>query len=136
MFGTSHPTDPPLPPPPPPVPSKTYVINTLALNVRSGPGTQYPKIGQYWTGNKVSISMVDGDWGLTEKGWIHLGYTLPMQNAYVVTASYLFIREFASGYSKKVGWLKFGDHVFEVRTVNGWVDIGRGWVSAKHLKPV
>ena len=139
MFGTSHPTDPPPPPPPEiplPEPTKTYVINTFSLRIRSGPSTNYPKVGNYWTGNKVSVLEISGDWGRTDKGWIHLGYTLPIQSSFVVTAAYLTVREFASAYSKAVDWVKFGDHVYEVRTVNGWVDIGRDWVSAKYLKPV
>jgi len=136
MFGTSHPTPPPPPPPPPPEPSKTYVINTLSLRIRSGPGTNYPTIGGYVTGNKVSVLEISGDWGRTDKGWINLLYTLPIQNAYVVTAAALTIREFASKYSKAVGWLKLGDHVFEVQRVNEWVNIGRGWVNGSYLKPV
>ena len=136
MFGTSHPTPPPLPPTPEPEPSKTYVINTLALNIRSGPGTNFPKVGMYWTGNKVVVLEISGDWGRTDKGWIHLGYTLPIQSSFVVTAVYLTIREYPSENSKAVDWLKFGDHVFQV-DVNGiWVNIGRGWVSSKYLKPV
>jgi len=139
MFGTSHPTDPPVEPPvvePPQPPTKTYVINTLSLRIRSGPGTDYSIIGGYWTGQKVSVSSISGDWGLTDKGWIHLGYTLPIQSSFVVTAVYLTVREYPSLNSKAVDWLKFGDHVFQV-DVNGiWVNIGRGWVSSKYLKPV
>ena len=136
MFGTSHPTPPPPPPPPPPVPSKTYVINTLSLRIRSGPGTNYPTIGGYVTGNKVSVLEISGDWGRTDKGWINLLYTLPIQNSYVVTAAYLTIREFASSHSTAVGWLKLGDHVYEVQRINEWVNIGRGWVNGSYLKPV
>ena len=139
MFGVSLPTDPPVEPPvvePPQPPTKTYVINTLSLRIRSGPGTDYSIIGGYWTGQKVTVLSINGDWGLTDKGWIHLGYTLPIQSSFVVTAVYLTVREYASENSKAVDWLKFGDHVFQV-DVNGiWVNIGRGWVSSKYLKPV
>jgi N-acetylmuramoyl-L-alanine amidase len=112
------------------------VINTLSLRIRSGPGTNYSIIGGYWSGNKVSVLETSGDWGRTDKGWINLLYTLPVQSSYVVTTAYLTIREFASAYSKAVGWLKLGDHVFEVQRVNEWVNIGRGWVNGSYLKPV
>ena len=138
MFGVSLPTNPPVEPPvvvPEPV-TKTYVINTLSLRIRSGPGTDYSIVGGYWTGQKVSVSSISGDWGLTEKGWIHLGYTLPIQSSFVVTAVYLTVREYPSLNSKAVDWLKFGDHVFQVDTSGIWVDIGRGWVSSNYLKPV
>ena len=136
MFGTSHPTDPPPPPPPEPEHTHTYLVNTLALNIRSGPGTDYSKVGMYWTGQKVIVLSINGDWGRTDKGWIHLGYTIPIQGSYVVTAAYLTIREYPTTNSKAVDWLKYGDHVFEIDRTDIWVNIGRGWISSKYLKPV
>jgi len=136
MFGTSYPTPPPPPPAPPPPPSNTYIINTNSLRIRKGPGTNYPIIGGYWTGEKVMVLEVSGDWGRTDKGWINLNYTLPIQSSYMVTAVFLTIREYPFIHSKAVGWLKYGDHVFEVGHTGIWINIGRGWVKSSYLKVV
>lgn len=46
------------------------------LRVRSGPGTQYPKIGELYNGNVVNIYEKEGNWGRCDKGWICLDYTI------------------------------------------------------------
>lgn len=54
------------------------VINTDQLNVRSGPGTSYSKVGTLSRGDAVKITLqqdVNGRmWGLTETGWVSLYY--------------------------------------------------------------
>lgn len=41
---------------------KDYVVNTDALNVRSGPGTGYAVVGQLSKGKKLSIKKKTGEW--------------------------------------------------------------------------
>ena len=136
IFGVNNPEDDPIVIVPPVTASKTYLINAWTLNIRSGPGVEYPKIGSYVKWQKVSIFEVSGDWGKTEKGWINLTYTLPIQGSYVVTAVWLNIRAYASASSSIVGGLKLGDVVYELDRSGNWMYIGRGWVSASYLKPV
>jgi hypothetical protein len=121
---------------PPPVVSKAYVVTALALNIRMGPSTTYPKVGYYYKGNQVSIYEVYGDWGKTEKGWICLLYTSKIQGTYKVITPFLNIREIPTIDSKVVGWLKLGDLVGETARTGTWINIGRGWASSKYLKPV
>lgn len=49
-------------------------VNTDVLNIRSGPGSNYDLLGQYKKDDFVRIYEIDGQWGKTEIGWIHLGY--------------------------------------------------------------
>ncbi|MFK3936154.1 N-acetylglucosaminidase [Alkalihalobacillus sp. NPDC078783] len=39
-----------------------YVVNASALNVRSGPGTNYPVVGQLKNGQRLSIRSTSGSW--------------------------------------------------------------------------
>jgi N-acetylmuramoyl-L-alanine amidase len=53
-------------------------VNTTALNVRSGPGTSYSRIGQVYLGNKLVLYEVSGDWAYISygslKGYVHIDY--------------------------------------------------------------
>jgi N-acetylmuramoyl-L-alanine amidase len=59
-------------------PSGEKVVNTAALNVRSGPGTSYNRVGQVYYGNKVTIYQTSGDWANISygslKGYVHKAY--------------------------------------------------------------
>ena len=54
------------------------IVTGDALNIRSGPGTNYESVGSYNAGTRVNIleQMTIGNttWGCTDKGWISLGY--------------------------------------------------------------
>ena len=60
------------------VPYKTYgTVIADSMNVRSGPGTGYTKVGTMVKGEKVEIYEMTRDgnnwlWGRTDKGWIRL----------------------------------------------------------------
>lgn len=59
--------------------SGTYkTVTATSLNIRSGPGTNYSKVGSYSKGNRVQIletKTVKGvAWGKTDAGWICLNY--------------------------------------------------------------
>jgi hypothetical protein len=41
---------------------KRYIVNTTTLNVRSGPGASYPKIGQIYKNEQVFIIQEEGSW--------------------------------------------------------------------------
>ena len=63
---------------------KDVIINTDALNVRSGRGTEFSKIGSFTKGTKVNVWYIDKAkdgslWGSCscngKTGYIHMGYT-------------------------------------------------------------
>lgn len=63
-----------------PTPSQTSFVVRVeanALNVRSGPGTNYPVTTTVKKGQAFTIVEQKGDWGKLKSGagWIHLGYT-------------------------------------------------------------
>ena len=54
--------------------NKTGTVTATELNIRKGPGTEYDKAGKYVQGDKVTITIVSGDWGKTDKGWVSMKY--------------------------------------------------------------
>ena len=54
------------------------VISTTVLNIRSGPGTNYSRVGQLTPGTKIEITeqtMTNGvSWGKTAQGWVCMTY--------------------------------------------------------------
>lgn len=54
---------------------KYYTVSTSAgLNVRSGPGTSYSKVGAYANGTKITVTEEKNGWGKTDLGWVSLQY--------------------------------------------------------------
>ena len=134
MFDMDMIVDPPVVVEPPTV-HKEFLVNTLVLNIRSGAGVGYSKVGVYYKWTKVAILEVSGDWGRTDRGWISMALVVPIQGSYIVTAVWLNIRESAGSGSKVVGNLKLGDVVYQISTSGVWFNIGKGWVSSAYLKP-
>ena len=65
---------------------QTAVVNVLALNVRQGPGTDFPVIGKLVQGDAVVVEArnTDGDWllvcciaGTETRGWVSAGLIAP-----------------------------------------------------------
>lgn len=53
----------------------TYVVNTAALNTRSGPGTKYAVKSVLFKGKKITVEKVSGDWGRYYSGrWVNLDH--------------------------------------------------------------
>ena len=48
-------------------------IVTSGLNIRMEPSTDAEAVGTYTTGDRVTIVEINGSWGRTDRGWIHLG---------------------------------------------------------------
>lgn len=68
--------DPPAPTPEPPDPSAKYrVCVSDCLRIRSGPSTDYGKVGELYDGAIVSVLETDGDWGkISGDMWISMNY--------------------------------------------------------------
>ncbi len=69
--------------PNPPTPSDNYTVgkegsgvyritSSDGLNIRSGAGTEYQKVGAVGYGQEVTVTEVSGDWGHISSGWICL----------------------------------------------------------------
>ena len=53
---------------------KYKVTPSIGVNIRSGPGTSYGKVGAYPMGTVVDVLEARDGWGRTDKGWVSLTY--------------------------------------------------------------
>ncbi|WP_270939987.1 N-acetylmuramoyl-L-alanine amidase [Romboutsia lituseburensis] len=136
--------------------SKNGVVTATSLNIRSGYGSSYSKIGSLTKGSKVEIVESKNGWHKIKYG-NRYGYvsgeyistsntnqpqiTPPSSNGLkcgVVTATSLNVRNgYSSSYSK-IGSLTKGSTVEIVENKNGWYKIkyknGYGYVSGQYIK--
>lgn len=61
-----------------PVNDKYKVTPAVGVNVRSGPGTSYSKVGSYACGAVVDVTATQNGWGRTAKGWVSMDYLSPV----------------------------------------------------------
>ena len=131
-----------------------YVISGIGeLNIRSGPGTDYPQVGRLNEGTPVTIleTVQSGStqWGRVTRGWVNMGYitdsapsaaTAGTQVRVKASAGELRIR---SGPGTNYDWissLQAGQivTVTETQNVNGmqWGHITQGWISMDYVETV
>ncbi len=155
---TSAPTTQPPPPPPPPPAEKWFKVTASALNVREGPGTEFPSIGAFFRNDVVKRLEIsaDGNWFKVKRsyddltGWCSQAYLVetvappPPQEettTYVqVTASTLNVREGPGTNFKSLGFVQKNEVLVELETSSdgGWKKIERvdgfgGWASNQYL---
>ena len=149
----SEPSEPTTPTEPPVEEEEETVIATGAvktnggdLNIRSGPGSSYSKVGSLENGAKVQIYEIKNGWGRISKGWISMDYVAldeaepepVVAKGLVASSSGLTIRKGAGSSYSKVGSLEKGDKVelYEIVTVDGakWGRVSKGWISLKYVK--
>ena len=73
--------------------SKYTVTPRIGVNIRSGPGTSYGKVGAYPMGTVVDVLEVRDGWGRTTKGWVSLAYLEAVRAPQRVTDTGLAIQE-------------------------------------------
>ncbi|MDU1539640.1 MAG: SH3 domain-containing protein [Paeniclostridium sordellii] len=136
----------------------TGVVTATNLNVRSGYGANYSKIGMLKNGDKVEIVESKNGWhkikhnggyGYVSGDYIKVdGSAAPtvkpeqnkptVKNTGVVTATNLNVRSGYGANHSKIGMLKNGDKVEIVESQNGWHKIkyngGYGYVSGDYIK--
>lgn len=136
--------------------SKNGVVTATSLNIRSGYGSSYSKIGSLTKGSKVEILESKNGWHKIKYG-NRFGYvsgeyistsntnqpqiTPPSSNGSksgVVTVTSLNVRRgYSSSYSK-IGSLTNGNKIDIVESKNGWYKIkyknGYGYVSGEYIK--
>ncbi len=66
---------------------KTYytVTPSVGVNIRSGPGTSYGKVGAYAQGAVVAVLEERDGWGRTNMGWVSMEYLEVVEEAQRVT---------------------------------------------------
>ncbi len=75
-----------------PVGRQYKVTPSVGVNIRSGPGTGYSKVGAYACGTVVAVTAAQGGWGQTAKGWVALEYLEAVEGAQRTTDTGMEIR--------------------------------------------
>ena len=73
--------------------SKYTVTPSIGVNIRSGPGTSYGKVGAYPVGTVVDVLEARDGWGRTDKGWVSLAYLEAVEGPQRATDTGLAIQE-------------------------------------------
>ena len=115
----------------------TGTIFGADVNIRSGPGTDFDRVGTYKENTKITVLAQVDNWIYTEKGWVNGNYvamTVHPTGKGTVTADTLNIRKSAKVDSEKVGeYTK--NTVIEILEVKGdWGRTDKGWVSLQYVK--
>lgn len=53
------------------------VSTTDDLNIRSGPGTEFPIVGKLGNGAQIVIKGINGKWDKIDQGWVHDDFVEP-----------------------------------------------------------
>ena len=74
--------------------SKYIVTPSIGVNIRSGPGTSYGKVGAYPCGAVVDVLEARDGWGRTGKGWVSLAYLEAVEGPQRVTDNGIAIQTY------------------------------------------
>ena len=74
---------------------KTYytVTPSTGINIRSGPGTSYGKVGAYAQGATVAVLEERAGWGRTDIGWVSMSYLDPLEATQRATDNGIIIQQ-------------------------------------------
>ena len=74
--------------------SKQYTVTpSVGVNIRSGPGTGYGKVGAYPQGTAVTVLEERDGWGRTTRGWVCLDYLATVDEPDTVLDTGVAIRQ-------------------------------------------
>lgn len=76
-----------------PVDKQYTVTPSVGVNIRSGPGTGYGKVGAYAQGAVVAVLEERDGWGRTGLGWVSMAYLEPVEAAQRVTDNGITIQQ-------------------------------------------
>lgn len=77
-----------------PVDKSYYTVTpSVGVNIRSGPGTGYGKVGAYAQGTVVAVLEERDGWGRTDMGWVSMAYLEPVETAQRVTDNGITIQQ-------------------------------------------
>ena len=115
------------------------VVDLGSLNVRSGPGTKYDKVGTVTEGKRYAYYQKSGNWVRIEKGWVSASYfylegtTADDAVSGTITTD-LNVRTGPGTDFKTNGSFKKDEAVEIKAQVNGWGYTSKGWISMKYVK--
>ena len=72
---------------------KYKVTPSIGVNIRSGPGTGYGKVGAYPMGTVVDVLEARDGWGRTDKGWVSMAYLEAVEGPQRATDNGIAIQE-------------------------------------------
>lgn len=115
------------------------VVDLGSLNVRSGPGTKYDKVGTVSEGRRYAYYQKSGNWVRIEKGWVSVSYfylegTTDDDAVEGTVTTDLNVRTGPGTDFKTNGSFKKDEAVKILAQVNGWGYTSKGWVSMKYIK--
>ena len=117
------------------------VVNLGTLNVRSGPGTNYDKVGTVSSGSRYAYYQRSGNWARIKNGWVSVSYFYlegttgsGAGSGTVSGTTGLNIRSGPDKSFDSVGAYKENDAVKILAQVNGWGYTSKGWISMKYVK--
>lgn len=118
-------------------------IKASSLNVRTGPGIAYSKVGTYNKGEKISIYQEKYNWLKTDKGWISGTYCTKVVESVTFTpyqvkvkCSVLNIRAGAALTKSIVGTYKKNDILTIINVSGLWSQTEKGWVYSSYLTKI
>lgn len=121
--------------------SGTGTVIDADLNVRSGPGKDYERVGGLKKGDTVKILAQVNSWGYTGKGWVSMNYvkmdgTVSTGSAGtgVITGKGLNIRKEPSTDADVLGSYDKGDKVEILEVKGNWGRTSKGWISLDYVK--
>lgn len=116
------------------------VVSLGALNVRTGPGTDYEKVGTVSLGNQYAYYQKSGNWARIEDGWVSTTYfyiegtTGDGAGNGTITGEGLNVRSGPGTDHDRVGSYAKGDTVKILTQINGWGYTSKGWISMKYVE--
>jgi uncharacterized protein YgiM (DUF1202 family) len=114
-------------------------INTSELNVRQGPGTQFPVVHKLKQNDRVTIHEEVGNWfRIADNQWIGKLYVViqpPERVAEINTATFANVRKGPDAKQPVARTLSNGDMINILEDYNGWYRIGNNeWVHGSLAK--
>lgn len=114
------------------------VEDISSLNVRTGPGTDYDKVGSVSAGQRLAYYQKSGSWVRINKGWVStkyfdIGEKVESGTTGTVNTAELNIREGAGSKYDAVGKYKKGDKITILEVKNNWGKTDKGWVSLNYV---
>ena len=98
------------------------------VNYRTGPGTNYEKVGTYKGGKKVEVVGKSGDWSKLKNGYFIKSKHLKKIASYnAVTTDSVNYRTGPGSRYKKVGTFEEGENLYIVSKENGWGKLDSGY---------
>jgi uncharacterized protein YvpB len=123
--------------------SYTYTVDATSLNVRSGPGTNYSRIGSLAQGSSVQVMerLANGWYKINyngKTGYVSAQYIKTNEKLYRVNATSLIVRKGPGTNYGRIGSLKNGSVLNVIhKESNGWYKIsyngGTGYVSGDYV---